>query len=223
MDKDNIAKSYDYWQKKAESFDAQYEGSALSLKSVTKLFLDMRTRLIYDLADFSINDRVLDVGCGSGIHMTIFAHRVSEIIGLDYSMDMLQLCRKRFDSAGIDNYKLIHCDANSLPFAENSFDCIISLGLIDYIEEPRNVIAEFQRVLKDTGFLVFTIPKKPSIFSFFRSKSGIIFRDKIFNLPPIVSAVSYSELESLLESMSFQIQYLDSLWTTMWIVKANKR
>jgi len=223
IDRDHIAKSYDYWQKKAGSFDAQYEDGIFSLKSITNRFLNRRTDLIYDLVDFSMHDRVLDVGCGSGIHMAIFAHGVAEIIGSDYSIDMLQLCKTRLASAGVSNYKLLHCDAGLLPFGQDSFDRIISLGLLDYVENPGVVIAEFRRVLKDTGEVIFTIPKKPSIFSFFRSKFGIILRDKVFNLPPIISAVSRVELEGLLRSLAFEIQYLDSLWTTMWIVKANKR
>ncbi len=222
-DKNKIARSCSYWQERAESFDAQYEGSIFGLKWITRSFLNKRTKVTNDLVHFSRLDRLLDVGCGSGIHMAIYADKVAEIVGLDCSKDMLRLCKKRLTSIGVSNFKLVHGNVNSLPFSQDSFDCIISLGLLDYVEDPRTAIAEFHRVLRNSGWLIFTIPKRPSIFSFFRSNLGLIFRDKLFNLPPIVSAVSRLELESLLNSPAFQIQYLGSLWTTMWIVKATKQ
>jgi len=153
MSSDNIAKSYDYWQKKAEFFDTQYKAGVFGLRLITKYFLNKRTKLIKDLVDFSSHDRVLDAGCGSGIHMAMFAHRVAQITGIDYSIDMLRLCKKRLSSVGVTNYKLLHCDVNSLPFGQESFDYIISLGFLDYVDSPGTVIAEFRRVLKHTGWV----------------------------------------------------------------------
>lgn len=221
-DKQNMEKSNEYWQKKADDFDAQYKKDSLNIRSITRRFLDKRTDIIHNLITPAKGDKLLDVGCGSGVHMVMFARDVDQIVGLDYSADMLKLAEMRLKSAGISNYKFFHSNAESLPFDEKSFDCVISIGLLDYVESPKVVIAEFHRILKTNGWIVLTIPKKPSLFFFLRSKYGIFIREKIFKLPPIITAVFRNDIENLLTSLSFKIEYIDSLWTTMWIIKVRK-
>jgi SAM-dependent methyltransferase len=100
--------------------------------------------------------RMLDVGCGSG-RMTLPLHAAGlDVIGLDIDPVALAAFQRR--SAAIS---LVRGSTLDLPFAANSFDCVICIQSFDYFDH-RQFLRELGRVLDTGGLLIFDMLNRRS-------------------------------------------------------------
>lgn len=213
-----------YWRRRASSFSRLYDdGGASSIRRVVSGFLDSRTRALMTRVDWDSQAILLDVGCGSGAHMRMLAPRCRCIWGLDASPEMLGLAAKALGSLTLRNWRLVVGDAESMPLPDRFFDGILAMGLLDYVVSPARVLSECHRVLQPAGSLLLSVPKRPSLFGFLRTRAGNLIKRLLFDLPPISNAVSRRELDRLLESSGFEGRDTVSVWTTMWMVKAVRK
>lgn len=98
--------------------------------------------------------RVLDAGCGSGIYAGLLADRGAQVTGIDESRAMLEHARRRL--AGRD-VELRAADLRApLPFADRSFDGIVSALVLHYLRDWAPTLAELRRVLRPDGWLAFS-------------------------------------------------------------------
>ncbi len=112
--------------------------------------------------------RVLDIAGGTGDLALKFAKRVGKegsVILADINASMLSVGRDRLTDRGVvDNVEFVQADAQLLPFADNSFDCItIAFGLRNVTDKNAALIS-MQRVLKPGGRLLvleFSKPENP--------------------------------------------------------------
>jgi ubiquinone/menaquinone biosynthesis C-methylase UbiE len=210
-----------YWHRESDKFAAFYEGRhRFSPKRFVSLFLDARTTYLMKLADVGAQDVVLDLACGSGIHVEPLARRARAVVGVDYSAGMIGTARGRLRASALPNWNLAVADAHHLPFPDARFDRIVSMGLLDYVSSPSDVLKECRRVLRPGGRIVFTMPKNPTVFWPLRARVAQGLRRALFDLPPIANAVSSRELEALLQAVDLQVEHAGSIWTAMWMVKA---
>ena len=74
--------------------------------------------------------KLLDVPVGTGVFTAAKYARMlrADIIGLDYSQDMLKQARVRFREERIGNCRLIQGDVGALPFADSTFDIVLSMN-----------------------------------------------------------------------------------------------
>ncbi len=212
----------DYWKKNGDNFAGFYEKTGFSPASFVASFLENRTKLLQSFVQVKKTDTVLDLGCGSGIHMKFLAPKCQKIVGLDISPHMLTLAKKELSDLAGKNWQLIVGDAEKLPFAKNEFDLVVAMGLLDYLSCWEKVVQEAYRVLKKDGYFIFTIPKSPSLFSFLRTNWGNRIKKNVFGLPEVKNIVTQKELETVLNKNGFKIQKISSVWTTMFMVKAKK-
>lgn len=209
------AQSDTYWQETAGRFDEHYEHSVFA-----RAFLQHRTAVLMQVLRLQKDWRLADVGCGSGVQMALLSGLVKDVVGFDYSADMLALAKSRLEAAGVTNAGVKQCDACKLDASDDAFEVVISLGLLDYLERPGEALKEMVRILKPDGVLVFTVPKKPSLFSLLRWGPGLWLRRTFFALPPILTVLSRSELMDLMRGQDLAAEVVRSLWTTMWFVRA---
>ena len=78
----------------------------------------------------------------------------AEITCLDYSEDMLVQARVRFEKEGIRNVQAVQGDVGALPFADGSFDTVLSMNGIHVFPNKEKAWSEIRRVLKPDGSLV---------------------------------------------------------------------
>jgi ubiquinone/menaquinone biosynthesis C-methylase UbiE len=99
--------------------------------------------------------RVLDAGCGPGVYAEVLAAGGAEVVGFDASGRMVELARERLRGrAEIHRAKL----EEPLAWLEDdSFDLVVSALAMDYVEDWGVPLAEFYRVLKPCGRLVFSV------------------------------------------------------------------
>src|SRR5262245_37788137 len=108
-----------------------------------------------DAARVASEDRVLDVGCGTGVLARTAADRVaaeSQVTGLDRNAGMLAVARRLRPQ--IDWRQ---GDATNLPFADESFDVVMSQFALMYFPDRIAALKEMARVLRPGGRLVIAV------------------------------------------------------------------
>ena len=100
--------------------------------------------------------KLLDVPVGTGVFTAAKYARMlrADIIGLDYSQDMLNQARVRFREERIGNCRLIQGDVGALPFADSTFDIVLSMNGFHAFPDKEKAYSEVNRVLKPGGRLV---------------------------------------------------------------------
>jgi SAM-dependent methyltransferase len=99
-------------------------------------------------------ERVLDVGSGAGTDSLVAAQMVGpagSITGVDMTEEMLAKARAGAAALGATNVEFIESEAEVLPFDDESFDVVISNGVIDLVPDKDAVFSEIHRVLAPGG------------------------------------------------------------------------
>lgn len=91
---------------------------------------------------------VLDLAAGTGDIAVLLSAQGSEVVGADFSLGMLKEAEKRFADSGIH---WLACDANRLPFADNSFQAVTFGYLLRNVDNSLTVLREVYRVLQPGG------------------------------------------------------------------------
>lgn len=91
---------------------------------------------------------LLDAGCGAGDEILRFHKRVSWIVGVDFSLGMLKVCKKRLDSIAIRNVSLVVADVRQLPFKASSCQASLCMGVLLFLSESgvTEALRELSRV-----------------------------------------------------------------------------
>ena len=108
----------------------------------------------FSLGRLAAGERVLDLGSGAGTDSLVAAQMVGEgghVTGIDMTPEMLAKARAAAAELGARNVEFIESEAERLPFADESFDVVISNGVIDLIPDKDAVFGELHRVLAPGG------------------------------------------------------------------------
>jgi ubiquinone/menaquinone biosynthesis C-methylase UbiE len=168
-------RSFDIW---AQSYDTQLNPLVMLEERYLKQLLP------------EVSDRhVLDAGCGSGRWLTYLSGLNPHTLrGIDTSPAMLQLASQK----NIPGVELLQCSSDVTPFADHSFDLILSSFVLSYIEDVRRLAVEIDRIARNGCdlFLSDMHPETQVRLAWkrsFRSSEGKIELDSVtHNLPNIV-------------------------------------
>jgi SAM-dependent methyltransferase len=128
------------WERVANKYDSVWSSS-------TRQFIPP----LLDAADVSEKMSILDVGCGPGYVSAAAAERGAIPIGLDFSSEMIAIAKKMFS-----RIEFRQGDAQNLPFANASFNRVVSNFALLHLADPERACAEAARVLKPGGEFGFT-------------------------------------------------------------------
>ena len=108
---------------------------------------------------FNGGKRVLEVGCGPGSLSAYFADSGFECCLLDKSEKVIDIAQKLFSNINLDAEFYVG-DVNDLPFEDETFDLITSIGLLEHFDNIRKPIEEQVRVLSPGGaFTAYVVPE----------------------------------------------------------------
>jgi ubiquinone/menaquinone biosynthesis C-methylase UbiE len=105
-----------------------------------------------DVMEFSKHSgrEVLEIGGGMGTDLAQFARHGARVTDIDLAAGHLRLAEENFRLRGLSG-RFLHHDAESLPFADRSFDVVYSNGVLHHTPNTTAVVAEIRRVLRPGG------------------------------------------------------------------------
>ena len=133
----------------------------------------------------------LDVACGSGRFSVPISNKKTNVISMDADLAPL---RKLQDKA-MESIQIIKGDANKFPFKKSSFDCIVSIQTVDYLDAEL-FFRNSNQLLKKNGFLLFTILNS---HSYKKIIHGILSNHRTFYRH------SYKDITYYLENEGFKV------------------
>jgi len=102
--------------------------------------------------------RVLDVGCGTGRTMLVPKHYgTQQYVGLDQSEVSLEFAQRVAREDGVDQFVPIKASLYDMPFPDESFDLVVSWGVLHCTPDPLRGLREMIRVCKPGGFVAFMV------------------------------------------------------------------
>ncbi|MGI8409026.1 MAG: class I SAM-dependent methyltransferase [Pyrinomonadaceae bacterium] len=141
--------------------------------------------------DIDKDSLVLDAGCGTGIVTLAFqdaGFRPKKTVAFDLSFNSLNIATEQFakeKKAVSSNIAVVQGNVLELPFAEETFDLILTCGVLEYVALDEG-LRELARVLKRGGKLVF-IPVKPSLVG---SALELLYK---FKIHPVENVIRISQ------------------------------
>ncbi len=132
----------EYWQYRADTFGFPDDGQLESFRETVKKYIPEAPQ------------KVLDVGTGTGIIAAAAASLGHEVTAVDLCTNMLEQAGKNLAAHGL-KASLVCSPADELPFADDSFDVILSRNLLWALPDPDAALESWARVLKKGGILLY--------------------------------------------------------------------
>lgn len=126
--------------KDAKDYDAFFQ------QGKDRYHLNLEIKLLKDLLSPVKGQRILDIGCGTGISLEPFLNQKFNLTGLDPSPYMLDKAEKRLGN----QVDLHRGTAEDLPFDDNAFDSAFLFTSLEFTDRPAKAVEEACRVAKDT-------------------------------------------------------------------------
>ncbi len=173
-----------------EAWESLYSGQARPWRGVADI----------SWMDISEGDRVLDLGCGNGKTSAALMEREASVTGIDFSPSAVASCRKLFGEKGT----FLEADVRALPFADGSFDRVVSVHVIEHVPESdiSKASEEIRRVLRSGGTLYLRCFAEGDMRSEGRRediRNGILYRylteDDVRSIFPSMEVVSVERME----------------------------
>ena len=122
-------------------------------------------RFLVSRLEVAPDARVLDVATGTGaVALELVRRYGCSVVGIDRSPEMLAVARSRVAARGLAaNVELLEGRAETLPFADSSFDALTVTYLLRYVDDPAATIHELVRVVRPGGTvasLEFGVPRR---------------------------------------------------------------
>ena len=147
-------------------------------------------------------DHVLDFACGSGIIATEISKEVDNVIGIDISMQMIEVANSRKIEQKIDNIKFSQITIFDESLKSSSFDVVLAFNILHYLHDKEAFNSRINELIKPGGFFISsTVYKKDK-------KTFIVFLFDIINklkIMPKINFYSSSELEDFMLRHNFKI------------------
>ncbi len=118
---------------------------------------DMITQIVETLPK-SEHFRLLDAGCGTG-QMTKLLEGYGDAVGLEIAPEAIAFARRR----GVKN--IVQGSIADPPFAAGSFDLVLSLDVIEHVDNDVHILTSLFDILKPGGHLIVTVPAFEALWS----------------------------------------------------------
>jgi ubiquinone/menaquinone biosynthesis C-methylase UbiE len=109
---------------------------------------------IFDKAFPREPERLLDIGCGSGLYLPVLCKKAGMIVGLDISTGMINAAQELIEAKGLSNVELRVGGAEAMPFPDASFDSVLGFDVLHHVPDVHRALEEVHRVLRPGGLFV---------------------------------------------------------------------
>lgn len=137
------------FSKRASVYDEQFEGK----------FSEKIYHLITDTITLSQNDKILDIGCGTGTILKRLNDKCNiDGFGIDIEDEMIQQAKQK-----CPQMQICKCDCTNTPFEDKTFDSVIACMAFHHFYDQTAFAKEVSRILKTGGKLYLADPGLPGI------------------------------------------------------------
>lgn len=157
---------------------------------------------IIDNIKLTQTSSILDVGCGTGVFLSLIKQSNCSITGIDISQNAIDIARQDLPGGVFEQGEMEH-----LPFADSTFDLVTGNNCFQFTNDPFKAMKEAFRVLKLKGKLIISLwgnPYECESFSYFRVFNSFANQQDDFSIPFNLSAPE--KVESLLMEAGFEVQ-----------------
>ncbi|MBU0968990.1 MAG: methyltransferase domain-containing protein, partial [Proteobacteria bacterium] len=148
------------------------------------------SRLLMELLNPLPGEKILDVGCGTGVFTIDVMAEGPIITGMDISEPMLRKAVekiKKIHTPSASSFTGACADMCALPFADNRFDKVVSMTALEFVADAKKAVAELDRVTRHGGTIVLTTLNSLSPWADKRRKAAEkghdLFQKIIFRSP----------------------------------------
>jgi len=146
-------KEIEYYNREAELSGEEIKESGSS-GGFSPFLLESYNFLRSLLEEKGKNKKILDYGCGAGIHLVWLAKIGKETIGIDLSKNSLELAKKKIKKEKLESKaKILLMDCEKIEFPDNSFDIIFDGGTFSSLDLSK-ALPGLAQALKPDGFLI---------------------------------------------------------------------
>ena len=181
-ERDVEGRLFDEWP---EKYDRWFE------TPIGTLVKKYENELLLDLLQPRPEERILDVGCGTGVFTLNILASGPQVTGLDISIPMLK--RAGHKTAGYP-FRAVAGDMSFLPFADECFNKVVSMTALEFIADGRAAVADLFRVTRKGGVVVVTTLNSLSPWAARRKKAAdkghTLFGRMIFRSPDEMRAIA---------------------------------
>lgn len=158
------------------------------------LVKEYEAQLILDLLRPGQGQVILDAGCGTGIFTLDILSKGPNVIGLDISLPMLIRAGKKLKGYP---FLMVSADMLNLPFRKDSFDKVVSITALEFIEDAEGAVKELFRVTRRGGCIVVATLNSRSPWALRRKAQArerhTIFETAIFRSPDELHSLASAE------------------------------
>ncbi len=166
-----------------------------------------RYRLIKKQAAKFPGGKLLEIGCGAGWESVAWAQAGMEVHSIDLSTGAIELAKKNFEHNGL-TADIQWGNGEEIPFEENTFDIVTSLGVLHQTQSTEKAVSEVLRALKPGGEAVITLYYKYS-WKILLSQAGKVNFEFAHEDAPITRLYDKKDLRKMFSAFSDVDVFLD--------------
>jgi len=192
------------YQKYARNYDL-----AVKLYRLIGLHIEACRVRAVDLLHLKQGDRVLELGCGTGLNFPHIIERIGDkgrLFGVDFSSEMLVCANERVKRYKWDNVDLIHSDIANFEFPA-ALNGVLATGVFGYLDEHDRIIEAISHALVPGGRLTVVDGKQPSRWPSWLFRLFIWLSSPFGLTEDYFSARPWESIERLLEDTTFEEVY----------------
>lgn len=149
----------DYRAKFAEVYDESNYSNSLQAAAMRASHRMIEKKFTND----DIFPKVLEIGAGTGEHLSFVRHRFNQYILTDLDAKALAVAKDKLNNKFGSKLQCEIQSAAELSYSDNSFDRVIATHVLEHIYQPHLAIREWTRVVKNGGMLSILIPTDPGV------------------------------------------------------------
>lgn len=153
----SLRTEYDSWHERVYSADPGHEDASSPWY-----------RLVREQIGNVAGLRILEVACGRGGFARELSARGAQVTGCDFSLAALGVGKAKLQGSGdVRPCAFVQGDAQALPFADKSFDMVISCETIEHVPDVKSAVREMWRVARPEGRLFLTTPNYANLMGLY--------------------------------------------------------
>ncbi|MBC08501.1 class I SAM-dependent methyltransferase [Thalassospira sp.] len=153
-------------------------------------------------AYLSTDQKVLEIGCGTGTTALKLAPNVAQLTGTDISGRMIEIARDKVRDEAITNVSFAKQTIEDIAATADRYDVVLGFNILHLLDEPEDAIATLHSIIQPGGML---ISKTPCLGQKLGYLKPLIWVLQKLGKAPRVHFLNYDRLENMIRAAGFEI------------------